>query len=618
MYAKRVQIHNYGPIGNLDIAFPLEGDIPKPVLLVGENGSGKSILLSHLVNGLMSAQSAAYPETPEVETGKVYKLRDGKYIKPRHEYYFARVDFEDGLFVTELMAQWEKQQYSDIPDGLAEGDAADAWNRMQPNKYDHFTSNMREANGRGELNRIFSSNCVLYFPPNRFEEPAWLNQENLNAKAQYMDLKHLQGFTDRKIINYAPLYDNQNWLFEVIYDRAAFEIQTHQTMSTAENSILVIRETLGYSGQSTSTYSTALDIVQTILQTPNASFGIGRRHNRVVSVESESGQLVPNIFQLSSGETALLNLFLSILRDYDATGTSFNSAADIRGIVVVDEIDLHLHATHQHEVLPALIRIFPNVQFVVTTHSPLFVLGMNKLLGDDGFAIYRMPHGQQISPEEFSEFGDAYQAFAETVRHSRDIQTAIQQAQKPVAFVEGVTDEKYIKKAAELLDKEAVLDQVAIRDGGGADNMRKAWNGFRSPLTDIVPQDVLFLFDCDTNRESTNKGKLYQRTTPINENNPVEKGIENLFAKQTLEKAIAARSAFIDIHYERTKLVRGNLTSVPEEWTVNDAEKMNLCNWLCENGSEEDFRGFDVVFVLLEELLEEDNEQAETNVETGN
>ena len=46
--------------------------------------------------------------------------------------------------------------------------------------------------------------------------------------------------------------------------------------------------------------------------------------------------------------------------------------------------------------------------------------------------------------------------------------------------------------------------------------------------------------------------------------------------------------------------------------------KLNLCNWLCENGSQEDFQGFDVVFELLGELLEEDNEQAEANVETGN
>ena len=60
---------------------------------------------------------------------------------------------------------------------------------------------------------------------------------------------------------------------------------------------------------------------------------------------------VPNVFQLSGGEVSLLNLFLSILRDFDLCQTSFARAEDIRGIVVVDEIDLHLHAVYQYEVL---------------------------------------------------------------------------------------------------------------------------------------------------------------------------------------------------------------------------------------------------------------------------
>ena len=74
---------------------------------------------------------------------------------------------------------------------------------------------------------------------------------------------------------------------------------------------------------------------------------------------SEAGQKVPNIFQLSSGETSLLNIFLSIVRDFDLSGTQFSRAEDVRGIVVVDEVDLHLHAVHQYEILPSLIKMFP-------------------------------------------------------------------------------------------------------------------------------------------------------------------------------------------------------------------------------------------------------------------
>ena len=612
MYAKRVQIHNYGPIDRLDITFPFEGDAPKPILLVGENGSGKSIVLSYIVNGLMSAQGLAYPETPEVATGKVYKLRSSSYIKSWSDYYFGRVDFEDSVFMGEIRTHRAKREASDLTEWILEGDARDAWDGMGDDENDHLDTNIFDRSNKSKLEGLFAKNCILYFPPNRFEEPAWLNEENLNAKAQYMDLKHLQGYANRKIINYSSLHDNQNWLFEVLYDRAAFEILTTQRINDQTFPFPVF---LGYSGNATSTYETSLSIVRSVTATPDARFGIGTRRNRVVSVESDTVQIVPNIFQLSSGETALLNLFLSIMRDFDLTGTPFNNSADIRGIAVVDEIDLHLHAKHQHEVLPALIRMFPKVQFVVTTHSPLFVLGMNKFFGEDGFAIYRLPEGRQISPEEFSEFGDAYQAFTETVRHSRDIQAAIEQTQKPIAFVEGATDEKYIKRASELLGKEAILEQIEVRDGGGAGRLSKVWKNFGPPLTDVMPQKILLLFDCDTPRESTSKGNLFQRSIPLQEDNPVDKGIENLLSRGTLRRAIDSNSSFIDIDPERTRTERGTLVAIPEKWTVNHDEKMSLCNWLCDNGKVDDFQAFDPVFELLEELLEEDSEHTTVNTE---
>ena len=617
MYAKRVQIHNYGPIDHIDIAFPFDGDIPKPVLLVGENGSGKSILLSHIVNVLLAAQQVAYPETPEVETGKVYKLRSSAYIKSGSEYYFGRVDFEDDLFRGEIRSRRKKQEYAATPAELQEGDVIDAWNGMNNDQIEHLTSNI--SGNKNKIQDIFQKNCVLYFPPNRFEEPAWLNEENLNAKAQYVDLRRLQGYTNRRVINYSPLNDNQNWLFELIYDMTAFEIQTRNILNpAADGGALVIREILEYSGNATTAYETALQIVRRITAKQDAEIVIGRRHSRVVSVKSETGRVAPNIFQLSSGETTLLNLFLSILRDFDSSGTPFSSTSDIRGIVVIDEIELHLHANHQHEILPALTRMFPRVQFVVATHSPLFILGMHKVFGEDGFAVYRLPEGQLISPEEFNEFGDAYQAFTETARHSREIQAAVENAQRPIAFMEGVTDIKYIQRASELLGKAAILEKIEVRDGGGAGKLSKVWKNFGPPLTDAMPQKMLLIFDCDTQRENTNRGKLFQRTIPLQCDSLVDKGIENLFSMDTLRKALDFHSSFIDFDPERMGTVRGAAVRIPEKWTVNEHEKMNLCNWLCENGTAEDFQGFEVVFELLEEVIEEEIVQVEASTETEN
>lgn len=610
MYTKRIQLINYGPIEKLDIEFPFEGETPKPVVLVGENGSGKSIFLSHIVNGLLQAKDIVYPETPEVKTGKAYKLRGNSYIRSGSEYYFGKVDFEDSFFISEIRTLRNKQDYKpDKPIAVSESSAQAMWAKMDSKENDHIDSNLfSQPDSKIKVKNIFARNCVLYFPPNRYEDPAWLNEENLKAQAQYMDLKHIQGHTTRRVINHSPLGDNQNWLFEVLFDRAVLEIQTEVHLFKTENDYVPITRFFGYSGNATSLHKTARQVVRIIVRKQDARFGIGKRKNRVVSLISDSGQvskqLVPNIFQLSSGETSLLNLFLSILRDFDLCGTSFSKATEIRGIVLVDEIDLHLHAVHQHEVLPNLIKMFPNVQFVVTTHSPLFVLGMKEVFGEDGFALYRLPQGRQISPEEFSEFRDAYQAFTATSKFSEDIRKAIEEAEKPIVFVEGATDQKYLQRASELLGEEPLLERFEIRDGGGAGNLRKIWKDSLLPLTEVIPQKILLLFDCDTKRSSDNKGKLFQRTIPLQTQNPIKKGVENLFSKETLDEVRQNEPTFIDVDPGRTKTVRGEPQLVPEQWTVNENEKTNLCDWLCENGTKEDFQGFQEIFKLLEEVLD--------------
>ena len=613
MYAKRIQIINYGPIGHLDITFPFDGENPKPVLLVGENGSGKSIFLSHIINGLMAAQGVVYPENSEVEQEKVFKLRASSYIKTGTKYYFGRVDFEKNLYQQELQLHRLKKDYKkpiefDGKDADKFKNASKLWNSMTDTEASFLDSSFHQEKVKSSIKDIFSRRCVLYFPPDRFEPPAWLNEESLRAKAEFMGLKHLQGYTNRKIINDSPLHDNLNWLFEVLFDRCAFEVQPipNSYKIPDQNQKFHTKYLVDYAGSATIIYKNALNLVRSIFRADgNLRFGIGKRQNRSVSLMQGDKVLVPNIFQMSSGETSLLNLFLSILRDFDLSGTLFARTEVVRGIAVVDEIDLHLHVIHQHEILPQLMKMFPRVQFIVTTHSPLFVLGMEKTFGEDGFALYKLPEGEQINPEDFSEFGNAYISFTETEKFKEDIKVAIEKAQKPVVFMDGKTDVEYLQKAAELLNQEAVLENLQLKDGEGYGNLDKIWNFFKSKLSEIIRHKVILLHDCDKPRYES-KGKVFKRNIPLQKSHPLEKGIENLFEKATLEKARNHKPAFFDITDEHKKTTRGEEESIPEKWEVNDDEKNNLCNWLCENGTAEDFKHFQVIFNLLEKILIDD------------
>jgi len=77
-----------------------------------------------------------------------------------------------------------------------------------------------------------------------------------------------------------------------------------------------------------------------------------------------------NIRQLSQGEQSLLALVADITRRLVLLNPSLENPLQGNGIVLIDEIDLHLHPKWQQAVIPSLLKTFPNIQFIITTHSP--------------------------------------------------------------------------------------------------------------------------------------------------------------------------------------------------------------------------------------------------------
>lgn len=77
---------------------------------------------------------------------------------------------------------------------------------------------------------------------------------------------------------------------------------------------------------------------------------------------------------LSRGMTALMGwVGILLQRLYEVYGNRDGRPEEQRTLVLVDEIDVHLHPEWQHLVLPLIAKHFPNIQLIVTTHSPLIV-----------------------------------------------------------------------------------------------------------------------------------------------------------------------------------------------------------------------------------------------------
>lgn len=85
----------------------------------------------------------------------------------------------------------------------------------------------------------------------------------------------------------------------------------------------------------------------------------------------ESGQGEPFSFNtLSDGYSAIISIISELLLRMEAHN---RKSYDLEGVVIIDEIETHLHVELQKLVLPFLIDFFPKLQFIVTTHSP-FIL----------------------------------------------------------------------------------------------------------------------------------------------------------------------------------------------------------------------------------------------------
>lgn len=81
---------------------------------------------------------------------------------------------------------------------------------------------------------------------------------------------------------------------------------------------------------------------------------------------------------LSAGYKTCFSLILGLIKEIEYRfKTPMMAAEKFSGVVLIDEIDLHLHPTWQGPLIRALKELFPKVQFIVTTHSPSVLQTLN-------------------------------------------------------------------------------------------------------------------------------------------------------------------------------------------------------------------------------------------------
>jgi ATPase len=106
--------------------------------------------------------------------------------------------------------------------------------------------------------------------------------------------------------------------------------------------------------------------------------------------------------ELSDGFAAVLDIVVDLILKMQEEN-QLTKAYELEGIVLVDEIETHLHLELQKAIMPLLTKIFPNIQFIVTTHSPFVLSSLSNAVAFD------LEHQEII--EDLTEY--SYESLAE-------------------------------------------------------------------------------------------------------------------------------------------------------------------------------------------------------------
>jgi predicted ATP-binding protein involved in virulence len=126
------------------------------------------------------------------------------------------------------------------------------------------------------------------------------------------------------------------------------------------------------------------------------------RENPIRLLVNKNGKQL-DIRQLSDGERSFIALICDLGRRLAIANPDLKNPLEGAGVVLIDEIELHLHPKWQLEVTEKLRKIFPNIQFIVTTHSPFVIQTARQgeiLLLDKELAVD--PYGKSL--EEVSRY----------------------------------------------------------------------------------------------------------------------------------------------------------------------------------------------------------------------
>lgn len=172
-----------------------------------------------------------------------------------------------------------------------------------------------------------------------------------------------------------------------------------------------------------------------------------------------------NFNTLSDGYSAIISIVTELILRMEAHN---RKSYDLEGIVIIDEIETHLHVDLQKKILPFLTDFFPKIQFIVTTHSPFVLSSLSNTTICD---LETKTVTTDLSAYSYDALLESY---FKTDKYSEEIKSKIIEYENLVAIKEKTTEQKeelrllrnYFAHAPKYLSKELLvkLQQIELNE----------------------------------------------------------------------------------------------------------------------------------------------------------
>ncbi|MBP2846082.1 AAA family ATPase [Dickeya oryzae] len=404
MKIKQFRLHNVGRFTSLDALIAPTADYPSNItVLVGNNGAGKTSILQALATSL---------------SWLVARVRSEKGS--------GSVISEDSITNGHASAAIEVMvQNTPLSGNAADNDAEYHWTlaKAHSGKKGQHASQLNALSALAERYRIAltqdeqsSLPLIAFYPVERsvLDIPLKIRNKHHfqqidgydNALNQGVDFRRFfEWFREREDIENEATPSLVDVLSNIL-DNNPEQFIT-QTLDPEKNKNVDVKEEIAklktalskLKQSEKSNKDPQLDAVRHAIYCfmPDFSNLRVRRKPRLHMSISKEGKPF-NVLQLSQGEKSLMALVGDIARRLAIMNPVLDNPLHGQGIVLIDEVDMHLHPSWQRSIIERLTTTFPNCQFILTTHSPLVISDYKDVL------VYSLDNGElTVVPSQYGQ-----------------------------------------------------------------------------------------------------------------------------------------------------------------------------------------------------------------------